>query len=383
MAAPHPDRAVQIVPVAGKRELTRFLKVPHTVYAKRREWRAPLMLERRMHLSEKQNPAFEHLTWQAWIAVRDGRDIGRITAQIDALRTADETEPTGFFGMFECIDDADAAAALMATAEAWLAERGMHTIQGPFNLTINDECGLLVDGFETPPMAMMPHGRDYYAGLVEQSGYHTAVDMLAFWLDLPFTRPRAMQRLLSRYAGRIRIRPIERKHYDRELDTLRDIFNDAWANNWGFVPFTQAEFRDLGHTLKLLIADDLVQIAEVDGHPAAFIVGLPNINEAARDLGGRLGPIGIGKLLWRLKVRFPKTVRVPLMGVRQAYQGGPLGAALAFGVIDAMETAFCRHGASGSELSWILADNHGMRDIIEALGGHAYKTYRMYEKTLT
>ncbi|WP_348760854.1 N-acetyltransferase [uncultured Salinisphaera sp.] len=383
MAHASGQAAVTIEPVDSAATRRRFIGLLHSLYADRPEWRAPIRLERSMHLSDKHNPAFEHLEWQAWIAVVDGRDVGRISAQIDALRPAENGQRIGFFGLFETVDDARVSAALLTTAEAWLAQRGMDRIQGPFNLTINDECGLLVDGFDTPPMMMMPHGRDYYLGHVEAQGYHQAVDMLAYWLDLPFARPRAMSRLLGRYAKRVRIRPIERKRYAEELVALRDIFNDAWANNWGFVPFTEAEFNDLGNTLKVLIDDSLVQIAEVDGEPAAFIVALPNLNEAARDINGRLTPVGIAKLLWRLKVRFPQTVRVPLMGVRQTYQNSPLGAALAYGVIGAVEQAVVARGATGSELSWILDNNAGMSDIIESLGGHCYKTYRILEKRLS
>ncbi|HET7313153.1 N-acetyltransferase [Salinisphaera sp.] len=382
MAATAKTSSIEITPIESTRDLKRFIRLPHDIYAGRDEWRAPLHIERRMHLSQKHNPAFEHLDWRAWLAWIDGRAVGRITAQVDRLRETEHGDRVGYFGMLEAIDDARVFAGLLTTAETWLTERGMTAVHGPFNLTINDECGLLIEGLDTPPMMMMGHGREYYAPYVEAEGYDKAVDMLAYWIDLAFEHPRPMRRLLERYRSRIHIRPIERSRYTEELDTLRDIFNDAWADNWGFVPFTEAEFRDMGNTLKLLIADDLVQIAEVNGKPAAFIVGLPNLNEAARDLNGRLSPIGIGKLLWRLKVRFPRTARVPLMGVRQQYQDGPLGAALAFGVIAAMQKSLRAHGATGCELSWILEDNKGMRDIIERLGAHAYKTYRIYRKTL-
>lgn len=376
------SKSVQISPVEGKRDLKRFIGVPWTIYKNDPAWRPPLRVERQMHLTPKQNPAFEHLDFQAWMAWRDGQPIGRITAQIDRLRKTVHDDPVGYFGMLEAPDDPAVFAALFDSAESWLRERGAQAVHGPFNLTINEECGLLVDGFETPPMMMMGHAPPYYRQQVEALGYHKAVDMLAYWIDLAFEHPRAMRRLLQRYESRITVRTINRKAYVDELDLLRDIFNDAWARNWGFVPFTQEEFRDMGKVLRVLIADDLVQIAEVDGQAAAFIVGLPNLNEAARDLDGRLLPTGLIKLLWRLKVRFPNSSRVPLMGVRQAFQGGPLGAALAFSVIAAMQTSLYGHGARGCELSWILEDNKGMRDIIESLGGECYKTYRIYQKDL-
>lgn len=374
--------SVHIAPVTGPADLKRFIQLPFSIYADRPEWRPPLYLERRMHLSEKQNPVFEHLEWQAWIAWQDQKPVGRITAQIDSLRKEQHGDDVGYFGMLEAPDDRAVVEQLLTTAETWLRNRGMSHVHGPFNLTINDECGLLVDGFDTPPMMMMGHGHSYYPSHVEALGYEKAIDMLAYWIDLAFTHPRPMRRLLDRYAPRIRVRPIERKRYDEELELLRNIFNDAWASNWGFVPITQAEFQDMGNTLKFLIADDLVQIAEVDGEPAAFIVGLPNLNEAARDLNGKLLPTGLFKLLWRMKVSFPDTSRVPLMGVRQRFQNTPLGAALAFTVIAAEQTSLYGHGARGCELSWILEDNKGMRDIIESIGGERYKTYRMYQKAL-
>ncbi|MDA3919302.1 MAG: N-acetyltransferase [Salinisphaera sp.] len=374
--------SLRISRVSGKKDLRRFINLPGALYADRKEWRAPLYLERRIHLSEKHNPAFKHLDWQAWIAWQGSRPVGRITAQIDSLRAEQHDDNVGYFGMLEAPDDPQVFELLLTTAENWLRERGMSAVHGPFNLTINDECGLLIDGFDTPPMMMMGHAQAYYKHHLEALGYAKAVDMLAYWIDLAFAHPRPMRRLLDRYGSRIRVRPIERKGYTEELDLLRDIFNDAWANNWGFVPFTQDEFRDMGSTLKFLIADDLVQIAEVDGKAAAFIVGLPNLNEAARDLNGRLLPTGVFKLLWRLKIAFPDTSRVPLMGVRQAFQRGPMGAALAFTVIAAMQTSLYNHGARGCELSWILEDNKGMRDIIESLGGERYKTYRVFQKAL-
>lgn len=373
---------IEVRAAISRREKRLFITLPWRLYNDDNHWRAPLRIERSMHLSPKQNPAFEHLECQMWLAWRNGKPVGRISAQIDQLRKHHHDDLAGYFGMLEAEDNAAVFQALTETAQDWLRERGMQHIHGPFNLTINEECGLLVEGFDTPPAVMMGHAKPYYAEQIEALGFNKAVDTLAYWVDLKFAHPRAMQRLLARYEGRIHVRAIDGKNFTRELDLIRDIFNDAWAHNWGFVPFTVNEFREVGKGLKLLLTDDLVQIAEVDGEPAAFIVGLPNLNEAIRDLNGKLLPFGLLKLLWRLKVKFPKTSRVPLMGVRQQYQQGPLGAALAYGVIGAMQKQLLAHGARGCELSWILEDNAGMRNIIESLGGHVYKTYRIYQKTL-
>lgn len=335
-----------------------------------------------MALSAKHNPVFEHLKWQAWIAYENGIPVGRISAQIDQLRPLYHNDSVGYFGMLEATDDAAVFSALLTTAQDWLTAQGVQAMHGPFNLTINEECGLLIDGFSTPPAVMMGHARPYYQTHLEANNCQKAVDLLAYWVDLNFTHPKPMQRLLQRYAPRMHIRPIDGKNFNQELDVIRDIFNDAWSRNWGFVPFTHEEFREVGKGLRLLLTDDLVQIAEVDGQAAAFIVGLPNLNEAISDLNGKLLPLGIIKLLWRLKVKTPKTSRVPLMGVRQQFQHGPLGAALAYGVIGAMQTELLKHGAQGCELSWILEDNYGMRNIIESIGGQVYKTYRIYQKPL-
>jgi hypothetical protein len=229
---------------------------------------------------------------------------------------------------------------------------------------------------------MMGHALPYYASRIEQCGYHKAQDMLAFMVAPDFPAPKVMQRLLSKFMSRIRIRPLDDKHFDAELKTLRDIFNDAWADNWGFVPFTEAEFDDMGHSMKLLIATELVQVAEVDGVPAAFIAALPNVNEAIRDLNGKLLPFGLLKLLWRIKVKFPRSARVPLMGVRRQFHDTPLGPGLAFLVIDAVRKHLVSRGVQQVELSWVLEDNAGMCNIIESIGGRAYKRYRVYEREL-
>lgn len=283
--------------------------------------------------------------------------------------------------MLDAQDSQETFGALLETAEGWLREQGIRRVRGPFNLSINQEMGVLVDGFDTPPYFMMGHARPYYATRIENAGYHKATDALAYSITLNYGSE-AMRRLIAATARRARVRPLDLKRFDAELALLRDIFNDAWAENWGFVPFTDAEFADLGRAFRFLVDPDMIQIAEVDGEAAAFIVLLPNINEAIRGLHGRLFPAGWAKLLWRLKVRYPRTFRVPLMGVRRKFQRSRLGTALAFHVIEAARPSVIRHDAKEIELSWILEDNAGMRSIIESIGGRAYKRYRVYERNL-
>jgi GNAT superfamily N-acetyltransferase len=284
--------------------------------------------------------------------------------------------------LLEADDDAEVFAALLGTAEDWLRARGMSEVRGPFNLSINEECGLLVEGFDAPPMVMMGHARPYYAARLEQHGYVKAKDLLAYIVDIDFTFPPAAQRIIERERGQVTLRPIDFRHLDRDMAILRHIFNDAWAGNWGFVPFTEAEFRQLGQLVRWLVDPGFVQIAEIDGEPVAMIAVLPNLNEAIADLRGRLLPFGWAKLLWRLKVRHPKGVRVALMGVRQRLQRSRLGSALAMLVIDAARQTGLRRGVTQAEMSWILEDNRGMRSIIESLGSRCYKRYRIYGKAL-
>jgi hypothetical protein len=217
---------------------------------------------------------------------------------------------------------------------------------------------------------------------VEDAGYTKAKDLLAYHIRPDFEVPPVMQALVRHAQKQVTVRTLDRRHLDRELEILRDIFNDAWSENWGFVPFTREEFKDIGKNLALLADDDFIQIAEINGEPVAMIVILPNINEVIRDLDGRLLPFGWAKLLWRLKVRYPETARIPLMGVRKHYQNSRLGPALAFTVINALRAPVIARGIRDVEMSWILEDNSAMRNIIETISGIPYKTYRIYEKPL-
>ena len=373
---------IRITAVDSDAALDRFLSVPAGVFAEDPAWIAPLFLERRMHLSPRHNPYFQHARWQAWIAWRGGDPVGRISAQIDALHLERYADATGFFGMLDAEDRQDTFAALLGTAEQWLRERGIRRVRGPFSLSINEETGLLVDGFDTPPVFMMGHSRPHYAPRIEGQGYRKAVDTLAYWIRSDFKPSPVMAKLVAAAEKRVRVRLLDRKRFDAEIELLRDIFNDAWEQNWGFLPFTAAEFRELGQNLRFLVDPGLIRIAEVDGEAAAFMVVIPNVNEAIRGLNGRLLPFGWAKLLWRLKVRHPATARVPLMGVRRKFQRTRLGPALAFLVIAAAQPRTRELGVKDVELSWILESNEGMRSIIESIGGYAYKRYRIYEREL-
>jgi GNAT superfamily N-acetyltransferase len=372
---------LQVRTVEDRRAQRQFIRLPWSVYADDPSWIPPLMLERREHLSPR-NPYFEHAQFQSWLAYRDGNAVGRISAQIDQLHLDHHQKVEGFFGMIEAEDNAETFNALLNAAEAWLRDHGMRRILGPYNLSVNQESGLLVDGFDTPPYMMMGHARPYYRSRIEENGYQKAKDLLAYIIDANFDQPAAVQAIVKRAKKRVTVRSLRKSNYYEDMKIIEDIFNDAWSENWGFIPYTEAEFKQLAKDFKLILDFNLFKIAEVDGAPAAFMVTVPNLNEAIRDLNGRLLPFGWLKLLWRLKVRYPRTARIPFMGVRKQYHGSLLGAALAFMVIiDGQPYALSR-GIKKVELSWILEDNKGTRDIIESLGAVVYKRYRIYSKDL-
>jgi len=373
--------ALRVLKVEGRRLLNDFIRLPWSLYTDDPMWVPPLLLERRMHLSPK-NPYFDHAKFCSWIAYRDDKAVGRISAQIDQLHIDRYRDATGFFGMLEAEDDILTFQVLLDTAENWLRRQGMRSICGPFNLSINQELGLLVDGFDTPPSMMMGHARPYYAERIEQTGYRKEKDLLAYIVSTDSKLSRAVKTITAKVKNRVLIRGLRKSRFAEELQIIRDIFNDAWSKNWNFVPFTNAEFEHLGKDLKMLADEELVKIAEVDGEPVAFMVLLPNINEVIRDLNGRLFPFGWLKILWRLKVKYPKSARIPLMGVRRRYHDSLMGAALAFGVIADVKQPALKRGLKEVELSWILEDNMGMRNIIESLGAHVYKTYRIYSNDL-
>lgn len=379
---PRGNQLIVIKPVLSKPDLDLFIRLPGLLYRNDPHWIEPLHFERRQHFSPK-NPVFGHLKWQAWIAWAGDKPVGRITAQVDTLHRQLHGNDTGHFGMLEAIDDPAIFESLMSTAESWLQQEGAHRITGPFNLTINEESGLLVEGFDEPPCALMGHSKPYYGTRIEGLGYQPAVDLLAYWMrtdELNFPPP--IRRMMDRVRDRVTIRALNRKNFQAEIKILRDIFNDAWANNWGYIPFTEAEFEELGKNLKLLVPGDLLYIAEVDGEPSAFIVALPNINEAIAPLKGRLLPFGWLRLLWKMKVQGVSTARVPLMGVRQMHQHSRLGPTLALLLIEALYTPFVKHGIQALEMSWILESNTGMRNILEHIGAYIYKRYRVYEKRI-
>ncbi len=373
--------AITVHPVTNRHELRTFIDIPWRVYSDDPMWVPPLRLERRLHFS-KFNPYFKHAEWQAWIAYRGNLPVGRISAQIDQLHRQRYGADTGHFGLLESVEDTEVFAALTYTAESWLSERNTKYVSGPFNFSINQECGVLVDGFDTPPMVMMPHSPKWYGRLLEERGYQPLKDLLAYWVNLDFKVPQFMRTLLGKFSSRIHLRMIRRNQFKAEMEILRDIFNDAWSDNWGFIPFTEAEFSELGSVFRILLRDEYMWIAEVDGVPAAFLVAIPNLNEIFAKFNGNLFPNNWLRLYKHVKYSEFSSIRVPLMGVRKQFRNTPLGITLAFMVIDVPRQRPLAMGIREAELSWILEDNIAMRTMLNSIGSKEYKRYRIYGKKL-
>jgi hypothetical protein len=373
---------IRVIPVTDRALLNRFIRLPERLHRDDPHYIAPLHMERREALTPK-NPFFGHAEVQFWLAERDGRDVGRISAQIDKQALALRPDGTGFFGMIAAEDDSAIFTALLDTAAAWLRARGMVRMQGPFNLNINEETGLLVAGFDTPPMLLMGHDKPYIGPRLEDYGLVKEKDVYAYLYDMTVDLPASVRRLLARPLPKdLVVRQIDFKRYNEEIRTVTSIFNDAWANNWGFVPLSETETDYLAKSLKPLLDPRLTSVVERHGEPVGFLIALPNLNEAIRDLNGKLLPFGWAKLLWRLKVSGVKTARVPLMGVRRSAAQDMIGSLLPFLMVDAVRRSGLEKGFTHIELSWILEDNLPMRRMNESLGATAYKTYRVYQMPL-
>ena len=378
--------SITIKEVTGKQELKTFVKLPWSLFKDDPHWVAPLVMERLEVLDPKKNPYFEHARARLWLAYQDNIPVGRITAQIDELVAENHNEKIGHFGFFDCINDQMVANALLDTACNWLAENNCEKVIGPFSLSINEETGMLIEGFDTPPSLMMNHALPYYQELINGYGMEKIKDMWAYYLKIDQkVLPPTIEKLVKRSMrdGKVRLRPINMKNYEQDLKTILDIYNDAWADNWMALPFTEAELNKAVKDMKLLIREDFTYIAEYNGVPQAMMVTLPNLNEIIADLDGKLFPFGIAKLLWRLKLNPKyKTVRVPLMGVRKEFQNTAIGGAMAFALIEECRIHAEKAGCTHAELSWVLEENTRLSKMLETIGCWIYKKYRIFGKEL-
>jgi hypothetical protein len=375
---------VSVSPVAGKADLAAFIALPKRLYRGQKGYVPPLDMERGEALSPKTNPYFDHAEVQLFLARRHGKVVGRISAQIDRLHQEKYRDQTGHFGFLDAENDPAIFAALIKAAETWLKGKGMVRAVGPLSFTTNEEIGVLVEGFDALPMLMMPFHPPYNAPLIEAQGYAKVKDIFSYHLDRSDYKPLASKRMLERAAqeGGVIVRNIDMKRFQAEIETVIDIFNDAWSQNWGMVPFTEKEMAAAAKGLKLLIDPKMVVVAEQNGEAAGMMICLPNLLEAARDLDGKLFPFGIAKLLYRLKTNKVKSGRIPLMGIRRKHHGTVLGATLLPMMFEKLHPRFAERGMDRLEMSWILEDNTAMRRVLEGLGGKAYKKHRIFEKAL-
>jgi hypothetical protein len=340
-------------------------------------------------LTPGKNPFHEHAKVQLFLARRAGKVVGRISAHYDELALTQPPEQgmgpgTGNWGLFEAADEA-AAHALIARGEKWLREQGMTRVLAPISLSIWEEPGLLVDGHDHPPMVMMGHNKPAYEAWIERAGYTVAKRLLTYDLPVENGFPPLVNKIvvLGEKNERIRIRPVDKKHFDRDAAIIIDILNDAWSQNWGFVPFTETEKAYGAKKLAPLIFEDVNMIAELDGEPVAFMLALPDVNAVLKPMKGKLFPFNFIKLLWWLRKARPADFRVPLMGVVQKLQASRMASQLAFMMIEYIRRAGVgEHGAKRAEVGWILEDNQGMVAIADAIGSKVNREYRIYSKEL-
>jgi GNAT superfamily N-acetyltransferase len=363
----------------------RFIRVPWYVHREvypNNKWVPPLVLERRRYLDPRKNPLFEHASAAFWLANHDGRDIGRIAAIEDEDFARAHHERVGYFGMFECADDEDAAKALVERAAAWLRERGCTRMLGPLDLTMSYMCGTLVEGFGHAPGVNMPWNPPYYVRLMEASGLTKAKDLFQWTIDLsrhpiPDRVVRIAEKIRQR--ERVSVRKFRFDDWDTDIGHTLRLYNEAWRDNWGFVPLREKEYRHIAKDLKAVLHPDLGLIAEVDGDPVAFALSILDINDLLRRVDGKLFPTGALHLAWELMVRKRFTRgRLILLGIKDGYRRRGLDSLL---MVDTFENAR-RLGLSGGQIGWTLEDNDLVNRAIEGFGCERTFTYRIWERAL-
>lgn len=380
---------LSITPVSGKADRIAFVDYAYRINANDPAWVPPLRMEAIELVTPGKNPFFEHADVQLFLARRGGKIVGRISAHIDHLAVAMDPVQgmgpgTGNWGLLEAEDEATAHA-LIARAEDWLREKGMTRVLAPLSMSIWEEPGQLVRGFEQPPTVMMGHQSKRYPAYIEGMGYTPAKSLLTYELDITKDFPPLIQRIVSsgEKNPRIRIRGVDKSKFDAEAKLILDILNDAWSDNWGFVPFTDTEIAYAGKKFKPIVREDLIMIAEYDGEPVAFMMTLPDLNEVLKPMGGSLFPFNWAKLLLWLRKPKTTTMRVPLMGVRKRLQASRLASQLAFMMIEYIRrNSVATYGASRGEIGWILDDNQGMVAIADAIDSKVNKEYVIYGKGL-
>jgi GNAT superfamily N-acetyltransferase len=371
---------VEVRPVAGKRDLNTFIRLPWRLYRNSPLWVPPLISERRKFLDRAENPFFAHAEAEYFLAWRDGRAVGRITAHIDRNFNAFQDNEWGLFGFFECEDDPEAAAALLAAAEAWLRARGRDRMVGPMNFTTNDECGVLVEGFDRPPIVLTDWTHPYYPALLEGAGLTKAMDLL-MW-SLMVDQRDAVHPMIWKVAEEVEskhgitVRSMRKRDMQAEISRFLEVYDAAWERNWGFVPLEEAEVRHYADQLRPLLDENWAFVAEKDGETIGAALTLPDYNQVLKKMNGRLLPIGWLKFL--LGRRSIDRVRVFALGVKREWQHTGVAARFYELHFDAAE----RTPQKGGEMGWILESNTSMNRAMEGMGGTVVRKYRVYEQEL-
>ncbi len=373
---------IQVLPLSRtSRDIDRFLEVPYTIYRGDPFWVAPVLVDLKKVFTDE-NPLFEHAVMQLWVARADGRDVGRIAGIVDDHHNRTHRDQTAFFGFFESTRDPAVSRALFAAAFAWARQRGMRHILGPMNPTSNDDCGLLVEGFDGPPVLMMTYNPRYYVDFIAAEGFRKAKDLIAFHIDISKCPLERLGRLAEKVRKRhpeLTFKEVRRKTLEEDLGKIKEVYNAAWEDNWGFVPMTDAEVNFLAARLKPLLLEGLVWVAETATEPIAFMLAAPDFNIPLRPLCGRLlTPRLVGFLPYLLGWKYPPRCRVLTLGVKQNYRNRGLEAVM---LTEGFNTG-ARVGFTEAEASWILEDNVAMCRLLETFGGRPYRTYRLYEREL-
>lgn len=376
----HAMNDIAVTEVRGKADLKAFVDFPYRLYAAEDNWVPPLKMDIKDQLSAKKNPWFDHAEAEFFLARRGGQVVGRISAHIDRNFNEFQNNDWGLFGWFECVDDQAVAAALYDAAASWLKVRGRDRMVGPFSYTTNDECGVLIDGFEIPPAILEPWNHRYYPGLFDAAGFEKAMDLLMYKMELADkdkVRPAIYAAAARVDDSSYRLKHFSRRTLNADVDRFLDIYNASWEKNWGFVPLTEREVRHYAKTLLPVLDKNwaFVMIGS-DGDNAGAALTLPDYNQVLKHLGGRLLPLGWAKFLWyRRKI---DRVRVFALGVKPRYRTTGLAAKLYIEHLAAAE----RTGVTGGTMGWILEDNKPMNKAIEALGGDVIKRFRLYQRML-
>jgi hypothetical protein len=376
------SKDIQILPLSrSPRDVMRFLEVSYGIYRDDPHWVAPLLMDLKKVFTDA-NPLFQHAEMQLWVATQGGRDVGRIAGVLDHNHNKFAKDQAAFFGFFECVDDAAVSRQLFAKVLEWARAKGMKRALGPMNPTTNDECGLLVEGFDSAPVIMMTYNPRYYIELIEAEGFRKAKDLLAFNMDLakiPFDRLGRIAAKIRQRNPELKFRPLLRKTLVQDLVKVKEVYNAAWEANWGFVPMTDAEVDFMAARLKPLLMEGITWLAEAGDEPVGFLLALPDYNIPLQSLRGHLlTPKLLGFIPYLLGWKCPRRTRVVTLGMKEKYRNKGLESAM---LIEGLKVGM-NAGVTESEASWILEDNVSMCRVLEAIGGVRYKTYRIYERSL-